>query len=49
MICSNWCLAAYGSAIERGDTKAAQAYMEMYQLWLARENSASTTTEPQTT
>lgn len=48
MICSDWCLAAYGSAIERGDTKAAQDYMEMYSLWLARENSASTTTEPRT-
>lgn len=49
MICSDWCLAAYGSAIERGDTKAAQDYMEMYQLWLDRENSALTKTSPQTT
>ena len=49
MICSDWCLAAYGSAVERGDTKAAQDYMEMYSLWLARENSASTTRSPQTT
>lgn len=49
MICSDWCRVQYGSAIERGDTKAAQDYMEMYQLWLDRENSASTRTEPPTT
>lgn len=49
MSCSDWCRANYEAAVERGDEVSARHYMEMYQLWLDRENLALTRTQQQTT
>lgn len=37
MLCSDWCRVAYNSAIDSGNTKGAQDYIELYNLWLVRE------------
>lgn len=44
MSCSDWCRTKYEAAVERGDSVSAQHYMELYTLWLERENSALTRT-----
>lgn len=48
MSCSDWARAKYEMAVECGDDVSAQHYMEMHQVWLDRENSASTTKTQQT-
>lgn len=34
--CSAWCYSKWEEALERGDEKAANNYMQMYNLWKER-------------